>query len=532
MVKGGDSSDPLPTSRTSRSVAASSRSRSGGVGLLAPEPAFEGSPRFAKTTDQVVVGLKEEGDFVSSLEGVLRNKQMTTLTVFTSTVVGGAVGLGTMSGLLGSVAYMVFLAVQLVCAALSRMTKERSAPRRGPPVLPAPVEEVRSEPVAETLESGVARTALPKEWVLEPRTKHKYSQVMDEHDGYPEELELLSGLGIRPKRVIALTIDVYAVGMYVNAPQFKAAFGAKYGALSEAAFAQRSEELLEDIITSTERVGRTMRLVIQFSGITSRMLISSFDEKLEKPMKSKGAEEEYEALRRGLGSIKLHPGRVILLRMGTDGTLVATSGGETLANCQSHVLCQAVTDIWLGRDSPAPSFREDAKTRMYGTLHSPLLGDAEAAAPAAGSTAKEAQQKGETTELGGTWEVVDAEGVEEFLVTLGISYLVRKIATRLYTQDMKIIEQKGKTVSFTDFRNRRRGSPVTFEEDVVVQRQDKQGKDLEDVSSWEGPHLIVKTTGYKDVLTSNYWRESADTMISETTVKDVTMRRKWKLMDL
>ena len=114
-------------------------------------------------------------------------------------------------------------------------------------------------------------------------------------------------------------------------------------------------------------------------------------------------------------------------------------------------------------------------------------------------------------------------------MSLGISFLVRKVALQLYTKDMKIIDQSGSDVTFTDFRNRRKGSPVLFEENKTVHRKDKQGKPLEDVASWEGRTLVIKTIGYDDPLTTKYWREGQDTMVSETTGKDVTMRRKWTL---
>ena len=98
-------------------------------------------------------------------------------------------------------------------------------------------------------------------------------------------------------------------------------------------------------------------------------------------------------------------------------------------------------------------------------------------------------------------------------------------------KDMKIIEQKGKDVSFTDFRNRREGRAVLFEENKLVHRKDKQGRELNDLASWDGSVLNIRTEGYQDPLSTKYWRESSDTMISETTVKGVTMKRTWKLMD-
>ncbi|QDZ19939.1 hypothetical protein HOP50_03g24570 [Chloropicon primus] len=133
--------------------------------------------------------------------------------------------------------------------------------------------------------------------------------------------------------------------------------------------------------------------------------------------------------------------------------------------------------------------------------------------------------------LGGTWEVVEAQGVDDLLKALGIPYLIRKFANRLYTRDAKIIQQKGKTVTFTDFRGKKEGTVVTFNENAVVHRKDPRGRELEEVSWWEGDHFVVKTKGYKEDLTSHFWRESDNTMLSETVVDEATMKRKWQIVE-
>ena len=50
------------------------------------------------------------------------------------------------------------------------------------------------------------------------------------------------------------------------------------------------------------------------------------------------------------------------------------------------------------------------------------------------------------------------------------------------------------------------------------------------MAAWEGEELVVITKGYDDVIRSRYRREGGETMVSETSVKGVTMRRKWKLV--
>jgi len=548
-----EAAEPDGSARTGSRVADSRAALPGsghakGGGALGREP----------TTVSSSSGLRpsaEGGKFRHALSDVLHDNQLTSLAIMTATVVGSTVGIFTMSGVTGSLAYLFVLVVQLACALLSRMLASRRTRKVKFPVqgggaraLPSKAKSTLPPPTLQTIHSENKKerpraAAAPGHQIqqgiaTELRTKHKYPLVMDEHDGYPEDVELLSGLGIRDKRVALLTIDVYSVGIYVNGPQFKATFGSKYAHLSRQGLKDESDALLADLIQSTPSVSRTIRIEIQFSGLTSKMLVNAFDERLEKVMKDAGETSVYEVLRSGLGSVKLCPGRVILLRMKTDGYLVATSGSEVLANTQSHVLCRAVTDLYLGQYSPSPVLKENTRERMYDTLHCPSLeqapasqnGEAESAAAGQEERRQPPKPRSDLADLSGTWEVVEAENVEEFMIALGISFIVRKIAIQLYTKDMKIIAQEGKDVSFTDFRNRRRGRPVLFEENKVVERKDKKGTDLTDVAFWEERVLRITTKGYQSPLSTKYWRESEDRMVSETSVDGTTMRRVWRIM--
>jgi len=478
---------------------------------------------------------QEEAGFHSCLRSVLHDKQLTALAILTSTIIGSFAGVLTMSGLVGAVFYLIVLLVQLTGAVFSTMNRKRGAAKEAPLAAAAPKSSALHATVkveAFKKEKNVAPVAapvqIPQEWACEARTKHKFPFIMNEHDGYPEEIEALAGLGIRDKRVIAMTIDVYALGLYLNVSQCRATLGSKYGDATRGDLKASSRQLFDDITRSTESLARTIRIVIQFSGMTPKMLVKAFDERLEKVMKEAGESHVYSELRSGLSSINLYPGRVILLRMKTNGFLIASSDNEILANVQSHTLCQATTGIYLGTDSASPSLMEDmASMRLYDVLHSPVLQKI-VPAPAPAHTEKLSDGKSDNS-LSGTWEVTEAENVEDFLATLGISYLVRKIAVHLYTKDMKIIRQDGQDVCFTDYRNKRKGEPVLFQENKVIERKDKQGRDLRDVAHWEGNCLVLKTEGYQSPLLSKYWRDSSDTMISETTVKDVTMKRRWKL---
>ena len=517
------------------------------------DPSFKrasgGKKKSARERSESAAEEETEGvDFYSCLRSVLHDKQLTALAILTSTIIGSFAGVLTMSGLVGAVFYLIVLFVQITGSVFSTMLtlkrREAAAAKEVPLVVVKPVKPARNAPAkAEGFErenisprSAVVATPIPipQEWACETRTKHKFPFIMNEHDSYPKEIEALVGLGIRDKRVLGMTIDVYALGLYLNVSQFRAKFCSEYNNTTREHLQSLSRQVFDDVICSTESVARTIRIVIQFSGLTSKMLVKAFDERLEKVMKEAGESDVYSELRSGLSSINLYPGRVILLRMKTNGYLIASSDNEILANVQSHTLCKATTDIYLGTDSASPSLMADmASMRLYDVLHSPILRKI-APGPEAEEKSVETEEKQldeKSDDLSGTWEVTEAENVEEFLATLGISYLVRKIAVHLYTKDMKIIEQSGKDVCFTDYRNKRKGKPVLFQENKVIERKDKQGRDLKDVAHWEGSCLVLRTEGYQSPLLSKYWRASMDTMVSETTVKDVTMKRRWKLQD-
>ena len=529
-----------------------------------------------KARGLATVGVDEHprgDDLYSCLRSVLNDSHLTSLAIFTSTVVGCFAGVFAMSGTIGALFYLLVLLVQLTGAVFSKrilvqskrtglVEPKRNVTKQGSnqmeitqpthsdgasvlaetngnvkPTAAKPVISGKKATAANPREGALAK--LSDEWACEPRTNHKFPYIMNEHDAYPKEVEVLSGLGIRDKKVIAMKIDVYSVGFYINASQLKRMFGDKYESATRNDLKQPDCEIFDDVINSTNSVARTIRIVIQFSGLTSNMLVKAFDERLEKVMKEADESHVYSELRDGLSSIKLYPGRIILMRMTTDGYLIASSDGEILANSRSHILCKAVTDIYLGMDTASPTLKEDAATRLYDTLHSPSLQDEAPTFQSKGDSSKSQEELQKQKQLSssqdctltGTWGVYESENHDEFLATLGISYLVRKIAVQLYTKDMKIIEQDGKDVSFTDFRNRRKGNPVLFKENSVIERKDRQGRELKDVAHWEDSLLVLKTEGYQHPLISKYWRESSNEMISETTVKDVTMRRKWRLLD-
>jgi len=542
---------PLPSGKLEASRAGSKpqpRSDRDGVAVGYPTPETE--KLRTGSAVQAYHGHASSAQKSAGYIDVVRDPWMTTVGTSVATIIGLVVGIVTRSGWLGALTYLCTLTT-LIVAGMYRAKKrtcsnvetsktnglKASAPLP-PPFVSSPAGAVETTSKVEP--GQVAKLGD----VVEPRTGYSFPYLLYEDSvDATENVEVLAGIGLREKKVIAMTIDVYAVGIYVNAFQLKRSpLGSKFGP----DYAESDSGLLmEDLIRETRTVSRTIRIVIKFAHLTSAMLVKQFDERLEKVMKRAGEPHVYQELRKGLSSVELRPGRIILLRMMTDGTLLAEaldeSGVEILADTKSHALCQAVTDIYLGSDPASPEAKRDTQQRIRNAFnYCPAPPPPSGAAACAGNMDEERKafvdalpvdsNEGTISDLSGTWKVTEAENVEELLVELGINFLVRKVALRLYTQDMKIIEQNGRVVTFTDYRSERKGVTVRLVEHEAFLRKDKQGKDLKDLAVWEGEKLHITTEGYETPLKSTYWRESSDTMISETETGGVVMKRTWKLM--
>ena len=109
----GTQDSPTRTARTASSPASKKRRRVGGGEISSTPASSRPKPSEPDTTTTTHVPLRPRRMGIgSSLHDVLRDKQITTLAILTSTIVGCVVAVTTMSGFLGSVAYLLLLSIQ------------------------------------------------------------------------------------------------------------------------------------------------------------------------------------------------------------------------------------------------------------------------------------------------------------------------------------------------------------------------------------------------------------------------------------
>lgn len=108
--------------------------------------------------------------------------------------------------------------------------------------------------------------------------------------------------------------------------------------------------------------------------------------------------------------------------------------------------------------------------------------------------------------LCGTWDMISSVNLEGYMIALGISRLVRKIAVKLRMR--KVIEQQGdqfiiKTIS--TFRNYTIAFRVGEEFEEFTQGLDN--RHVKSLVAWEGNKLVCEQTGEKKNRGWAHWIE-------------------------
>ncbi|CAL9081814.1 unnamed protein product [Musa textilis] len=178
----------------------------------------------------------------------------------------------------------------------------------------------------------------------------------------------LCATGLRRKKLLALGINIYAFGMYVDIDaRFKELLKAKLGGAAE----KPSKELYEAVIDGD--VGVVVRLVIVFRALTMSMVRKNFGEGLSVSLKKlTGGQKNEELINKVMGEakdgIKLPPGSVIEIARLPGHVLQAKVKDELVSKVESELLCRAYLHMYLGDDP----FDKEAKERFGRTLVSSL----------------------------------------------------------------------------------------------------------------------------------------------------------------
>ncbi|RRT79204.1 hypothetical protein BHE74_00054505 [Ensete ventricosum] len=171
----------------------------------------------------------------------------------------------------------------------------------------------------------------------------------------------LCATGLRRRKLLAIGINVYAFGMYVNVDAgLKELLKAKLGE-------KPSKELYEAVIDGD--VGFVVRLVIVFGGLTVGLVRKTFDEGLGGSLKKlTGGQKNEELVNRVMGAAKdgtkLPPGSVIEIARLPGQVLQTKVKDELVSEVESELLCRAYFHMYLGDDP----FDKEAKDRFGRTL--------------------------------------------------------------------------------------------------------------------------------------------------------------------
>ncbi|ONK58790.1 uncharacterized protein A4U43_C09F16670 [Asparagus officinalis] len=159
----------------------------------------------------------------------------------------------------------------------------------------------------------------------------------------------LMALGVRRKKVIALSINIYAFGVYADNTKLKELLKTKFGK----APSEPTKELYETVINSD--IGMKVRLIIVFKALTMNMVRKNFNEGLGASLKKlKGGQKDDELVNKVMGaakdSIKLSAGSVIEITRLPGYILQMKVKDEQISEVESELLCRAYFDMYLGDD--------------------------------------------------------------------------------------------------------------------------------------------------------------------------------------
>ncbi|XP_066521884.1 retinoid-binding protein 7 [Hoplias malabaricus] len=126
----------------------------------------------------------------------------------------------------------------------------------------------------------------------------------------------------------------------------------------------------------------------------------------------------------------------------------------------------------------------------------------------------------------GTWDIVENENCEGYMVALGIDFATRKIARMLKPQ--KVIEQDGDSFTIktlTSFRNYTFSFKIgeEFEEDT----KGLDNRKCQTVVNWKGDALVCVQKGEKKDRGWTHWLDG-DTLYLELKCEDQICKQTYK----
>ncbi|TDH13901.1 hypothetical protein EPR50_G00038180 [Perca flavescens] len=128
----------------------------------------------------------------------------------------------------------------------------------------------------------------------------------------------------------------------------------------------------------------------------------------------------------------------------------------------------------------------------------------------------------------GTWDIVSNVNLEGYMVSLGIDFATRKIASMLKPQ--KVIKQDGDCFTirtFTTFRNYECSFKIGEEVTEVTKGMDNRSCQCQTVVNWENDKLVCVQKGEKKNRGWTHWIQG-DELHLELTCEDQVCKQVYK----
>lgn len=167
----------------------------------------------------------------------------------------------------------------------------------------------------------------------------------------------LAGIGVRSKRLLGLkNINVYTLGLYVDGPGAKRALRSKHQGREASSLA--SNQRLYDDVTKAE-FEKTLRIVINFGGLSREKFISTLDEAMQPPMQQAGEVPMLDSFKAQFDEVKLQKGTELLFSSIGKGKLLTQVNGKQMGVLESPALVHSLFSIYLGPNAVSPEAKSN-----------------------------------------------------------------------------------------------------------------------------------------------------------------------------
>ena len=224
---------------------------------------------------------------------------------------------------------------------------------------------------ASVLLVGLGSVLQQPEQVLEPKSGTAFPITLRAPGA--TDLHTLAGTGIRTKTF--LKVQVYAFGLYVDAPTASAALQAWAG--RSARDLEQDQSFYAELLKG--RFARTLRLVLT-RDVSGEQMAAALDGALRPRVKRAamelnmpGGEAALTQLLAYLDGEELNKEAELLFSCLPDGTFVGSVRGEVKGEIHSAALCWALFDVYLGADP----ISKDGKKSLISRLPELLAGTQE-----------------------------------------------------------------------------------------------------------------------------------------------------------